>query len=460
MARLLRMPEVAANATDAVLEEWSVAEHAAFSAEQTLATVETDKAVVDVEAESAGVLLRTLVPAGARVEVGAPIAVLGDPGEQVTDVDALLDELGVAPDAPSVDPQLRMVPDDPEGGTANTGGPVPAAAAASTRPEKSQEVVAPGSGNGSAGASASGRVSASPLARRMAREAGLALEQIAGSGPRGRVVRRDVEAARNGAGGSEPAGYRPQQSARPDGAAVVTTTPTSPAPPVPPATYTEVPHSRMRAAIASRLSSSKQTTPHFYLRGTARVDRLMSLRTELNEAAETPVSVNDLVVKAAAASHLAVPAMNVIWTEEAMRVFRSVDISLAVATDKGLVTPVLRSVDRLSISAVAATARDLATRARAGRLRQEELEGGSFTVTNLGMFGTEEFAAIINPPQSAILAVGAARSEAVVQGDRVQPGTVMTVTLSVDHRAVDGAVAAEWMRTFLALVEHPVRILA
>lgn len=448
MARLLRMPEVAANATEAVIEEWSVPEAAAFSAEDTLATVETDKAVVDVEAEAAGVLIKTLVPAGVRVDVGAPIAVLADPGEEVPDVDALLDELGVTASAPAVDPQQRMVPDDPEGGTANTGEDgvpgIPSPVDGDSAPPA-----------GSAAADAGGRVFVSPLARRMAREAGLRIEEITGTGPRGRIVRRDVEALVAGGTGSD---------ASPDPVAGTIAGPTPEAQPArlgeAAAAYTEIPHSRMRSAIASRLTQSKQSAPHFYLRGTARVDRLLAIRAELNDGTDVRISVNDLLVKAAARAHLQVPAMNVTWTPSALRSYASVDLSVAVATDKGLVTPVLRGVEAMPISEVAATTRDLVDRARSGRLRQEELEGGSFSLTNLGMFGTEEFAAILNPPQAGILAVGAATVQPVVEGDSLSTGTVMKVTLSVDHRAVDGAGAAEWMRAFLTLVEHPVRILA
>jgi pyruvate dehydrogenase E2 component (dihydrolipoamide acetyltransferase) len=434
MARLLRMPEVAANAAEAVLQDWSLEDSSAFSAEEVLATVETEKAVVDVEAEEAGVLLRRLVAAGSQVEVGAPIALLGDPDERVDDIDALLADLGVTPGAAPVAPERRLVPDDPEGGTANTathvaqnGHPAPATVDREGR---------------------HGRTFASPLARRLAREAGLPVEEITGTGPGGRIVRRDVEAAladRPETRGTPPAAPRPSgRSAREQGAA----------------SFTDVPHSRMRRAIASRLVESKQSVPHFYLRGTVRVDRLLELRAELNAMGTQKISLNDLVIKAAARAHVLVPQMNVIWTDDAVRMFSSVDMSVAVATERGLVTPVLRGIESMSISAVGAAVSELVACARSGTLRQEELEGGTFSVTNLGMFGTEEFAAIINPPQAAILAVGAARSEPVVTNGELGVGTVMRVTLSVDHRAVDGALAAQWMAAFVSVVESPVRILA
>ena len=412
MARLLRMPEVAANATEAVLADWSVPENVAFAAQDSLATVETEKALVDVEADQAGVVLKALVLPGSQVEVGAPIAVLGDPGEQVADLDALLADLGVSATSTAPVPERRDVP-DPEGGTASTHPSAP-----------SVEHATPN------------RVFASPLARKLAKDAGIPVEQIDGTGPRHRILRRDVERV---------------QAARAS-APATTSTPGTP--------YEDQPHSRVRRATAARLTESVQTAPHFYVRATVRVDRLVDLRAELNAEEGVAVSLNDLVVKAAAAAHRRVPEMNVVWTEDAVRSFRDVDIAVAVATDRGLLTPVVRDVAGLSVTALAARVKDLAERARAGRLRQEELEGGTMSVTNLGMFGTEEFAAIINPPHASILAVGAVREEPVVQDGVLAVGRVMRVTLSVDHRPVDGVVAARWMRAFVELVEHPARILA
>ena len=411
MPRVLRMPEVAANATEAVLAEWLVGENAEFAALDTIATVETEKALVDVEAEDAGVVLKTLVPPGALVEVGAPIAVLGAPGEAVADLDAVLTELGVAEPVDHVVPERRSV-------------------------VELVETPAPMQGD-------NGRVFASPLARKLARLAEIPVEAITGTGPRGRILRRDVEAA---------------VAARPSVAPVETPAPTQGArPSVEPV---ETPHSRLRRAIASRLVESKQTAPHFYLRATVRADHLVDLRAELNDGAATRISLNDLVVKAVAAAHVRVPEMNVVWTPDAVRSFSTVDVAVAVATDRGLVTPVLRDVTSLTVTAVAARVQDLASRAREGRLKQDELEGGTISVTNLGMYGVEEFAAIINPPHAAILAVGAVREEPVVQDGAVVPGKVLTVTLSVDHRPVDGVVAARWLAAFVDLVEHPTRILA
>jgi pyruvate dehydrogenase E2 component (dihydrolipoamide acetyltransferase) len=216
----------------------------------------------------------------------------------------------------------------------------------------------------------------------------------------------------------------------------------------------------MRRAIATRLADSHREAPVFTIRGSARVDALLALRRDLNEATDVRISLNDLIVAAAARAHVAVPEMNVIWTSDAVRRFDDVDVAVAVATDAGLVTPVVRGVDKLTVSALARTGADLVGRARAGKLRQDELEGGTLTVTNLGVFGTEDFTAVINPPQAAILAVGAAREEAVVTEGELGVATVLRVTLSVDHRPVDGATAARWMAAFLALLESPLRILA
>jgi pyruvate dehydrogenase E2 component (dihydrolipoamide acetyltransferase) len=427
MARLMRMPEVAAGGTEAVLHGWSVAESAEFAALDVLATVETDKAVVDVEAEQPGVVVRLLVGPGTPVEVGAPIAVLADPGETVDDVDAVLAALGVA--------DVERTAPDPEGAPDQPASPeVPAALVPQT-------VAA--AGLASTGADGNGRIFVSPLARRMAREAGLSLAGIVGTGPGGRIVRRDVEAA----GRAVPAAaVRPAAS------------PAAPVPVAAPAGFTDVPHTPMRRAIARRLTESKQTIPHFTLSATLRVDELLRLRTGL-AGIGTKVSVTDLLVKAAARAHTAVPRMNAIWTPDATRTFGPVDVSIAVATETGLLTPVVRGVEALSVGEIAVAPRDRAGRAREGRLRQDELEGGSLTITNLGMFGTEQFAAIINPPQSAILAVGAARQEPVVVDGALAVGTVVHVTLSADHRVIDGALAAQWMVAFAAAVEEPLRLL-
>ena len=370
MPELLRMPEVAADTTAAVLASWPVPVGTGFRAQDTIATVETAKAAVDVTAEHDGVLLATLVTEGTEVPIGTPIALLGAPDEQVTDIDAALQ--GLAPP----------------------------------------------------------RVFASPLARRLAKEAGLPVETINGTGPNKRITKRDVEAALTR---QTPAAVTP---------------------------YVDRPHTRMRREIAARVTESMRTAPHYYLRGTAQVDALVGLRAELNEGQATKVSLTDLIVKAVSQAHLRVPEMNVIWTPDAIREYSTVDIGIAVATDDGLVAPVLRAVDTMTITAVANAGADLIDRARGNALHQQELTGGTITVTNLGGYGTSEFTAIINPPQSAILAVGAIQNEPMALGGELTVGAAMHVTLSVDHRPIDGVVAARWLREFLGLMANPVRILA
>jgi pyruvate dehydrogenase E2 component (dihydrolipoamide acetyltransferase) len=418
MAHLLRVPEIAAGTTEAVLATWPVPENSPYSAADVIATVETAKAVIDIEAEENGVILRRLVPEGADVAVGQPIALIGAPGESADNIEDELRAQGVTPGVPAAEAPVALATDLP-------------AASANGVPE---------------------RTFISPIARRLARAADLDLRDISGTGPNGRIMRRDVErAARTAANPAElPAQVSPQ--AQPESPAAVIRPQ--------PADYREVPHSRVRRAIASRLAESKQTVPHFYVSGSARAGKLLRLRAELNEGASpVRISLNDLVIKAVARAHQLVPAMNVVWTPDVVRSFTSVDIGVAIASPRGLVTPVLRSVDRSGIAVIAVAVKDLAERAGSGRLAPRELEGGTTTVTNLGMFGTENFAAIINPPQASILAVGAVHRAPVVKKDKLAVGSVMEVTLSVDHRAVDGSTAAEWMRAFVSVIQHPAQIL-
>lgn len=417
MASLLRMPEIAANTAEAVLAEWPISENSVFSAGDAIATVETDKAVVDVPAEADGVLLRTLIAPGTSVPVGTPMAVLGAPGEVVSDVDGLVERL---------------------------------------TEESGQRAINGGSADRAAVDGSASRIFASPLARRIARENGLVLDDLRGTGPGGRIVRDDVRRAL----ADRRVGASDLTTVRSQGTPVQGTPAAQPRRAIDRGGgYEDVPHSRMRRAIAGRLAESNREAPVFAIRGTARVDALLALRRDLNEAAPVKVSLNDLIVAAAARAHVAVPEMNVIWLPDAVRRFRDVDIAVAVATESGLVTPVVRGAPNLTVSALAARTADLVVRARAGELRQEELEGGTLTVTNLGVFGAEDFTAVVNPPQAAILAVGAARQEAVVVDGELAVATVLRVTLSVDHRPIDGITGARWMAAFLSLLEAPLRIL-
>jgi pyruvate dehydrogenase E2 component (dihydrolipoyllysine-residue acetyltransferase) len=397
MAKLLRIPEVAAGATEAVLSEWLVKEKAPFTAGDPIMLVETDKASVEIAAETDAMILRILVPGGTSVEVGSPVALLGSADDRDADVDRLLADLGVtAPPVPPPAPPRREVPE--------SGLP--------------------------------GRVFISPLARKLLKNAGLTPDQITGTGPNGRIVRRDV-----------------------DGAVAKAKRVTQPAAEVTRG-FQEIPHSRARRAIAERLTASKQTIPHFYVKRTARVDELMTMRQRLNAISPHNISVNDMVLRAVAIAHRDVSAANVIWTPDALRRFESVDIAVAIAAERGLVTPVLRGVEQSSLSTIAGQVQALVRQAEEGTLRQGDLEGGSITVTNLGMFGITEFSAIINPPQSAILAVGAAVPAPLVVDGRVEVATQLTLVLSVDHRAIDGALAARWMAVLLRALEEPLRLVA
>ncbi|HEX2903530.1 MAG TPA: 2-oxo acid dehydrogenase subunit E2 [Jatrophihabitans sp.] len=437
MPELLRMPEVAANTTEAVLLSWPVPENVPFDSKDTIATVETAKAVVDIEAERAGIILRRLVTEGTEVAVGEPIALVALVDEVVPDVEAALTALGQSTEAKGA--QALDIPEaDP-----TPAAPVHTEATESTKvqPATMRDRNDP-----------SPRLFASPLARRLARDAALPLDGLAGTGPNGRIVRKDVESAIRSRGGS-PDRHGIADDARTESRGETTL--------VRVGAFVDAPLTRQRRLIATRLTHSKQAIPHFYVQGSARVDALLELRAELNQDAAVRVSVNDLVVKAVACTHRKVVALNVSYLDDVIRHYHEVDVAVAIATPAGLVTPVVRSADTRRISDLAGTLADYAARARTGQLRQHELEGGSITVTNLGMYGVEQFAAIINPPQASILAIGAARREPVIDASGgVSGARVIRMTLSVDHRAVDGAQAAEWLAAFIEYLERPVQILA
>jgi pyruvate dehydrogenase E2 component (dihydrolipoamide acetyltransferase) len=435
MAALVRMPAAIAQATEAAIQTWLVTAGQVVAAGDLLAEVETDKAVFEIESEESGTVGPLLVEAGKNVPIGTPITVILASGEGPDDVTAALAAAGVS--APAQESSDGSV----------------APAEAQAPPSRAEVSPAPESGR-----DVGGRIIATPLVRRLAAQAGVGLAQVEGTGPRGRIVRRDLEAHLRVA---PPA---PATVAAPDVAPVSTPVPTSEAPvrgeSTSVADFTDVPLTGMRRAIARRLTESKSTVPHFYVTAHVRVDALMELRKRVNVTAARKISVNDFVLKAVAGALVRVPAANAIWNTDSVRQFTGVDLCVAVALDNGLITPVIRGVDRLSLSQVSAAVVDLAERARAGRLQQHELEGGSFSVSNLGMYGVDEFSAILNPPQSGILAVSAAKPRPVVREDgTVGVATVMTVTLSADHRVVDGALAAQWMQAFAALIEDPVSIL-
>lgn len=413
MAHLLRMPAVLAGATEAVLLSWSVESGDTFGEGDALAEIETDKALVELAAEEPATLGRTLVKDGQKVTVGDVIAVLVAEGDTEADIEAALATAGDFAEAETDSAEVAEVEpvaeiDEPP--------PVPSRVGAEHA-----------------------RLFVSPLARRLARERGIDPALVVGTGPGGRIVRRDLEAWV--APTPTAAAVNAAAPARSDGG------------------FEDVPHTGMRRAIARRLTESKTTVPHFYLTADLRVGALLALRARANAAQDVRISVNDLLVKAIAAALTEVPEANVIWMTDALRRFDTVDIAVAVSTDKGLLTPVVRDVAGQSITQLSTAIAELVERARAGRLQQHELEGGSFSISNLGMYGTQEFSAILNPPQSGILAVGAARDAVVVTDGAAGVEKIMTVTVSVDHRAVDGALAAQWLAAFTRLVEDPVTML-
>jgi pyruvate dehydrogenase E2 component (dihydrolipoamide acetyltransferase) len=428
MTIVIRMPEVLAGATEGAISRWAVAEGDVVNVGDVLAEIETDKASVEYHAEDAGTVARLLAAEGSVVDVGEPIAIFAADGDTESDIAKALADAGVGGEPAAVSAAQDAPADPPASAT-----PTEANSVAVEAPE----TVAPRAGD---------RIWASPIVRKMAKELGVDLIGVIGSGPLGRIVRRDLDLlVASGVTATAPA--RVASVSAPLASAAAN------------ATYIEIPHSSMRRAIARRLTESKSTVPHFYLKADCVVDKLLQARTDVNEALGIKTSVNDWVVKAVAHALMAVPAANVVWSDKSMQQFSQADISVAVATEGGLYTPVLRGVERMAIPEINERIRDLADRARQGTLKQDDIEGGSFAVTNLGMFGTEEFSAILNPPQSGILAVGAAREKAIVVDGELAVATVMTVTLSADHRAVDGALAAQWMVAFKRAIEHPLSLL-
>ena len=432
MATVIRMPEVLTGISEAAIQAWLVEPGQDVAIGTPLAEVETEKAVVEYTAESAGTVLRLLVEAGASVSIGDPIAIIGASGESLDDADI-----------PSASATAAATSDvkEPTPATGSIADPESGAPVAERMEEPTEGMEEPG-----------GRRFASPIVRRLARERGIDLSGITGTGPNGRIVRRDLEAR-----APEQAAYAKEAPAAAMPHAEVVP---AAAPEIAGAAVEDVPLTPMRRAIARRVTESTSTVPHFFLVADCRVDELLDLRRRVNDASPVRVSVNDFVLKACAGAFADVPEANATWGDTVIHRHHSVDIAVAVTIEGGLVTPVVRGVDRLSIGQVASVVADLAERGRSGRLRQDELEGGSFSVSNLGMYGTTEFSAIINPPHAGILAVGAARKMAVVDDEgALAVGSVMTVTLSADHRVLDGALAAQWLAAFVKRIEQPLSML-
>jgi len=416
------MPALSPTMTEGTVAKWLIAVGETVHSGDVIAEIETDKATMEVESIEDGVVAHILVEAGSEnVAVGTVIAILAEAGEAVdtisaTPVTAAADE---APEAPTETP-------------AETPAEMPALVKETTAVAQTSV------------AETSKRIFATPLARRIAANKGIALDGLTGSGPHGRILRRDVEAAPAApAVQIMPASANAMASSAATGASEL------------------VANSQMRQVIASRLQQSKQQAPHFYVTVDCQIDTLLAARRALNEKAAdgVKISLNDLVIRAAAMALMAVPDANVAYEDTHTRRFQHADICMAVAIDGGLVTPVIWAAETMGLAALSQTTADLASRARQGQLRAAEYTGGSFTISNLGMFGVREFAAVINPPQGAILAVGAGEQRPVVVDGALTVATVMTVTLSADHRAIDGAVAAQWLQSFKGFVENPVTML-
>jgi pyruvate dehydrogenase E2 component (dihydrolipoamide acetyltransferase) len=429
------MPSLGFDMTEGLLARWLKNEGDPVVKGQAIAEIETEKATVEIEAAAAGILARIIVHAGETVPVGTLIGVIAEAGEEVTAVSTPsppAPPMPAPPAPPMPAPPAPLMPAPPASPpTAPPVSPPPAPQA----PPPTAPVPEAGEGAAPSGA----RVKASPVARKMAEEAGLDLSRIKGTGPGGRVVERDIQAAI--AAGPAPA------------------PPGVPAVPAPGAT---VPLNRMRKTIARRMTESKATAPHFYVTVEINMDDAMRMREQLNSLAPEAerISVNDLIVAAAARTLTRFPALNASYREDNLEMHSQVNIGIAVALEDGLIPPVLRDADKKTLKWIAAESRALTERARANKLRSDDLGGGTFTVSNLGTFDVDEFIAIINPPEAAILAVGAVTRRPVAVAGEIRISSIMKTTLSVDHRVSDGAQAGRFMQEFRKLLENPVNLLA
>jgi pyruvate dehydrogenase E2 component (dihydrolipoamide acetyltransferase) len=442
----ITMPALSPTMEEGNLAKWLVKEGDTVKSGDVIAEIETDKATMEVEAVDEGTVAKIVVPAGTEgVKVNALIAVLAADGE---DVGAAASGAGAAVPAPKVE----------------------AVAAPEAEPASATSASVAATGRVGTGAPAedTNRTFSSPLARRLAKEAGIDLSAIAGSGPHGRVVKSDVEAAAAGGGAKAapaPAAAAPQAAAAPASApkgaseeAVLKL--------FEPGSYELVPHDGMRKVIAKRLVESKQTVPHFYVTVDCELDALLALRAQLNDAAPRKdggasykLSVNDMVIKAMALALRDVPDANVSWTESNMVKHKHVDVGVAVSIPGGLITPIIRKAEEKTLSVISNEMRDLGKRAKDRKLKPEEFQGGTTSVSNMGMMGVKQFAAVINPPHATILAVGAGEQRVIVRKGEMVIATVMSVTLSTDHRCVDGALGAELLQAFKGYIENPMGML-
>ena len=429
------MPALSPTMTEGNLAKWHKKEGDAVESGDVIAEIETDKATMEVEAVEEGTLGKIVVPEGtADVAVNSVIALLLEEGEDASALDGADTSSGGAAPAVAEEPKQEAKP--------TPAAPAPAAASA--------PAAAP------APAASGERVFASPLARRIASQEGLDVGAISGSGPKGRVVKRDVEAAlASGTGKAAPkaaaAGAPPVAAAPTVDDPVFANMPE----------FEAVPNSSMRKVIASRLTASARDIPHFNVTADIEIDNLMKARKDLNgrDGADYKISINDFVIKAVAVALKRCPDVNVSYTDDAILKFKRADVSIAVAIEGGLITPIIKDAGAMGLAEISATAKELAGKARDGKLQPEEFQGGTFTISNLGMFGVKSFNSIINPPQGGILSVGAGEQRPVVKNGALSVATVMSLTLAVDHRCIDGATAAGFMKELKAILEDPISLL-
>jgi len=428
MPTQILMPALSPTMTEGSLAKWHKKEGDTVKAGDVLAEIETDKATMEFEAVDEGTLGRILVPEGTQhVQVNQPIAVILGEGESAADIKA----------APAAKPAAAPAPK----AEAKPAAPPPAA------PAPAPKVAAVPAPRPAAPPRADGaRIFASPLARRLARNAKLDLANLRGTGPRGRIVRADVEAAMAG-GGAAPGLRAPSYSKERIVAEIGNLT------------YTEIPLTPIRRVIATRMAESAAQTPHFYLTIDCEIDALLRARQDLNDAAGLKVSVNDFVIRAAALTLRQVPLANASYTDDAILRWNEVDVAVAVALDGGLITPIVKNADQKRVPQIAAEMRDLGVRARQGKLKLAEFQGGTFSISNLGMYGVREFTAVINPPQACILAVGVGEERPVARNGGLAVAHVMTCTLGCDHRVLNGAEGAQWLQAFKKLIEAPAALL-
>ena len=418
----ITMPALSPTMTEGTLAKWLKSEGDAVESGDVIAEIETDKATMEVEAVDEGTIGKIIIAEGTEnVPVNDVIAVLLEEGETANDIGDVSNAQKTKPAADNKTEQAQSKPSE------------------KPAPNKTPQ----------ASSSSGDRIFASPLAKRLAAEKGIDLANVKGSGPRGRIIKADIENAPKAGASSAP-----QMQATSYGDPDIKVNVFGMA-------YKEIPNNNIKKVTAKRLTESKQNVPHFYLTVDCVLDSLLAARKELNDKAngEFKLSVNDFIIKAAAMALKAYPAANVAWTDDAVHQYLKADVSVAVSTPNGLITPIVKSAEDKGLRAISDEVKDLAGRAREGKLKPEEFQGGSFTVSNLGMFGVKQFGAILNPPQGCILAIGAGEQRAVVVNGQVEIKTVMSCTLSVDHRSVDGAVGAEYLQIFIQYIENPVSML-